>query len=500
MSSIPQGMNSNTGASSNNTVGGPSTTPAEVYQPTVRVMRLYKPGLHLTSVFPNLPSHLTSNDEEFLSQITRGTDLNLSPYLLLPDSFGEIYCGEKFSAYIAVVNGYPRVSFYQVSLAIRLQTASTVYDLYDIRIAPNTPIAVHQTKVLNCNETSDIIVQQYLNELGTHTLRVTVQYLTSPTSEPKTLRKFYRFNVLQPLILMSTFMEINDKPMVQCQVTNSTKSPIYIEELNFIPLNENSKFIALKDPITTYTPSFSKNDENNPALIDYKNNSTIMKYCENDSLLLLQADESYAFAFMFTMFDGIIGKSIGHPEIVWCTTMGEFSVFKGEDTVMKSAPSSANNNQNVSNRPNMNNSINNFDYMSNKLRVQCISCPSTAMIGEEVIIILRINNQSNLNINTQLQCRNHLDIASNISNDVDNNNLSKSSFVNGLCVTGVTYVNLGVIESGGCVETTITVYALSSGLHELSSIYAVDITTGIEYANPSLCKILVSDTINDTEE
>lgn len=154
----------------------------------------------------------------------------MSPYLLLPDSFGDIYAGEKFSAYIAVVNGFAQVPFYQVTLAVRLQTSTTVIDLADTRMHADAT----SSKTLSCNETFDMIVAQTLNELGIHTLRVSVQYLLTPTSEVKTLRKFYRFNVLQPLVIQSSYVELNGKPMVQCEVTNATKSPIYIDEVRIL--------------------------------------------------------------------------------------------------------------------------------------------------------------------------------------------------------------------------------------------------------------------------
>ena len=161
-----------------------------------------------------------------------GADFALSSFLLLPDSFGDIYAGEKFSAYIAVVNGFTQVPFYQVNLAVRLQTATTVIDLADTRLhAEIADSNQYNSKTLNCNETFDMIVSQILNELGIHTLRVSVQYMLTPTSEVKTLRKFYRFNVLQPLVIQSSYIEVNGKPMVQCEVTNATKSPIYIDEV-----------------------------------------------------------------------------------------------------------------------------------------------------------------------------------------------------------------------------------------------------------------------------
>jgi hypothetical protein len=191
----------------------------------------YKPGFHLVQSLPHIPHTFAADNINY--DKTSGSDFTLSPFLLLPDSFGDIYAGEKFSAYIAVVNGFAQVPFYQVNLAVRLQTSTTVIDLADTRA--NAEIAgsnQYHSKTLNCNETFDMIVSQTLTELGIHTLRVSVQYLLTPTSEVKTLRKFYRFNVLQPLVIQSSFVEVNGKPMVQCEVTNATKSPIYIDEVS----------------------------------------------------------------------------------------------------------------------------------------------------------------------------------------------------------------------------------------------------------------------------
>lgn len=180
--------------------------------------------------FPHVPNSFSSGELDISK--SHASDFTLSPFLLLPDSFGDIYAGEKFSAYIAVVNGFAQVPFYQVTLAVRLQTATTVIDLADTRA--NAEIAgsnQYLSKTLNCNETFDMIVSQTLNGLGIHTLRVSVHFMYSPTGELKTLRKFYRFNVLQPLVIQSSYLELNGKPMIQCEVTNATKSPIYIDEV-----------------------------------------------------------------------------------------------------------------------------------------------------------------------------------------------------------------------------------------------------------------------------
>ena len=177
---------------------------------------------------PTLPQLPLSLPGSTVCDEAASAEFTLSSFLLLPDSFGDIYAGEKFSAYIAVVNGYQSIPFYQVSLSVRLQTSTTVIDLSEHRLPGTT---LQNGKTLNFNQTTDIAVQHVLNELGIHTLRVSVQYLLSPSGEPKTLRKFYRFNVLQPLVIQSSYLEINGLPMVQCEVTNATKSPVYIDEV-----------------------------------------------------------------------------------------------------------------------------------------------------------------------------------------------------------------------------------------------------------------------------
>lgn len=209
----------------NTTPDGPS--------PTVRVMRLYKPSL---TTIPCLPQLST---EEFLSpnrrKSTRSSDFTISPYLMLPDSFGDIYLGEFFSAYISVINGVQDLPYNNVTLSARLQTVNASHDLFDSRAVAGKDSG--RANVLNTGESIDMVVQHTLSELGTHTLRVTVYYTDSKTNEPKTLRKFYRFNVLNPLTILVASYDLNDRFMIQCQVTNITKVLIHIQEVFFFSVN-----------------------------------------------------------------------------------------------------------------------------------------------------------------------------------------------------------------------------------------------------------------------
>ena len=201
-----------------------------IAHPTVRVMRLYKPCMH---VIPTLPPTIESS-------ISKNADFAVSPFLLLPDSFGDIYTGELFSAYIAVVNGNQDSTLVQVSLSVRLQTTNATHDLIDWRPISNEQSGV--SKSLDPNEAVDVVVKHTLTELGTHTLRVSVQYSSRHFGESKTLRKFYRFNVLQPLLILSSGTDIGDRILVQSLVTNTTKSPLFIEEVSPCSIH-NSRYI-----------------------------------------------------------------------------------------------------------------------------------------------------------------------------------------------------------------------------------------------------------------
>jgi hypothetical protein len=197
-------------------------------QPTVRVMRLYKPLMHNNSII----TPLTSNPHVGMDYNTiADPDFLLSQYLLLPDSFGDIYLGELFSAYVSVVNGIQDTTYQQVTLSIRLQTLNAAHDLYDSRPVEGIPSC--SAKQLGPNQTLDAVVQHTLSELGTHTLRVSVVYTDPKTGEVnKSLRKFYRFNVLNPINIVIACVELYDRYMVQCQVQNTTKIMLFLEDVS----------------------------------------------------------------------------------------------------------------------------------------------------------------------------------------------------------------------------------------------------------------------------
>jgi hypothetical protein len=178
---------------------------------------------------PNLVPPSPTQLRENAFNANSSSDFTISPYILLPESFGDIYLGETFSAYVSVLNGNQEVPLYQVSLTVRLRTTNAEYNLNDIR--PVTGVQSGSAAMLGPNENLDMVVSIPLNEVGTHTLSATGQFSLSKTSDLLQVKKFYRFNVSQPLSIVSFCTEVGNKVMIQSQVTNVAKSALYLEEV-----------------------------------------------------------------------------------------------------------------------------------------------------------------------------------------------------------------------------------------------------------------------------
>eukprot|EP01031_Cornospumella_fuschlensis_P033198 gene33198-40166_t len=433
-------------------------TPIDHVQPIVRVMRLYKPGLHMTNTIPYfhgrnnpLPPHM---HDESLPSI-------LSNFLLLPDSFGDIYLGERFTGYIAVLNGLQHVTFQNVTLNVRLQTTTSVIELPDTR-----PSATSSSSLAH-NETKEVVVSQLLTELGTHTLRVSVQYTSPYHPEVKTLRKFYRFNVLQPLMVLSTYLEVGQLPMVQGQLTNNTKAPIFIEEINFVSKNTDAAWTALHSPTNILDPSA-------PLALD--------------DIILVQPEESYAFAFQCTAHHlQLADKSVGYPLIRWSNSFGEQGVYRGEDAFIKPPHTP-------------------LSLLPQPIKGILLSAPATVEEGSRFEVKLRLINTSNAPFPASLSLRN-LSIPSaspsnaNAAARSSDERLSLSApGVNftphspkGLVFVGLTSYYLGVIEGGNDdgVDVTVHLVAANGGLYDIPPIGVINAVTKERYYISNLCKVLV---------
>lgn len=347
--------------------------------PTVRVMRLYKPCLHASLSHTDISSQSAVNGGEVDASSGANScnsyssdNFFLTPYLLFPDSFGDIYCGEVFSAYISIVNGSAYNNMKLVSMSVRLQGSNNVHDLKDIYSSSceaNTSKSVNDgaapsetaasstvLNVLDREEHFDTVVKHRLDELGVQILRVSIQYISGDIdsgNKVETLRKFYRFNVIQP-VEMTDYKEIsfynNDTKeritTVQNKATNLTKAHLFVEKNT---LSKLSDYNNVEYQLLHISKDFS---ENHTILGDY---SKKLQHFSLTQSCYLEPNESFTYSYINRESSSSTSVSSGDKgkegsdnlnyshNITWTTFMGETGNTENSRVAFESRISNDNN-------------------------------------------------------------------------------------------------------------------------------------------------------------
>jgi len=130
-----------------------------------------------------------------------------------------------------------------------------------LQVNTDTLRVSNPASVLNPNENVDMIVEYELQEAGSHTLRVSVNYIEASLSgfrhpldgtdttekAPKSVRKFYRFNVLEPLLVEAKLFQLpqkhidKDAPIGLCclRIQNIMKQRCFLDEIILEKVVEN---------------------------------------------------------------------------------------------------------------------------------------------------------------------------------------------------------------------------------------------------------------------
>jgi hypothetical protein len=173
----------------------------ETAVPTLRVMRLQNPELHMPTA--------GSLDSQPL----------LNNAVCLPDSL-DVYVGETFTAYLGVINSSRSFPIRRLNVTAQLQTPTQRWQL---------PSPLDATTSSNPTSTGgfgmdvpplagvDAVVSHAIEEAGQHILRVEVSSLGAD-GNLKTFRKFYRFQVTHPVVLRERTVRAGD---AACWVTLS---------------------------------------------------------------------------------------------------------------------------------------------------------------------------------------------------------------------------------------------------------------------------------------
>ncbi|CAO3597552.1 unnamed protein product [Absidia cylindrospora] len=154
-------------------------------------------------------------------------DFGLGQMLKLPSAFGNIYLGESFSTFISINNETVSERVHDIGIKVELQTSSQRFSLYDTLSNTQTTM---EPKVSH-----DVTVSHEIKELGVHILVCSVHYV-APDGKKRHFRKFYKFQVSNPLAVKTKLNNLADgRVFMEAQVQNVSAGPMYLERMKFDP-------------------------------------------------------------------------------------------------------------------------------------------------------------------------------------------------------------------------------------------------------------------------
>ncbi|TMW46077.1 hypothetical protein DOY81_008849 [Sarcophaga bullata] len=180
---------------------------------------------------PTAPNYFLLTAKLSLKQVfeSEGTSIAGSEFLaagqfmLLPQSFGNIYLGETFSSYICVHN----------CTSHTVEGVTVKADLQSNNTRINLPMHENKAKpaALGPDETLDDVIRYEVKEIGTHILVCEVNYIT-PAGLAQYFRKFFKFRVLKPLDVKTKFYNAEmDEIYLEAQIQNITTGPFCLEKV-----------------------------------------------------------------------------------------------------------------------------------------------------------------------------------------------------------------------------------------------------------------------------
>lgn len=172
----------------------------------LKVMRLTRPTLAspvvVTCDSMDLPGNTLNNELKSDCTALQGMEtLAVGQFMVLPQSFGNIYLGEIFSSYLSVHNGSNQL-VKNVTVKADLQTSTQI-----ISLSGNSG----GMKGLAPDSTVDEVIHHEVKEIGTHILVCEVTYTpTSSGATPQSFRKYYKLQVVKPLDVKTKFYNAED--------------------------------------------------------------------------------------------------------------------------------------------------------------------------------------------------------------------------------------------------------------------------------------------------
>jgi len=431
----------------------------ETAVPTLKVMRLQSPDLDIP----------TSRSLE--SRALLGSSMSL------PDSFGVIHVGETFTAYLGAVNVSNTHFVRRLTVTAQLQTPSHRWPL------PSNLDAALGADVAPADGV-DAIVSRALEESGQHILRVEVGYLSSEGTN-KTLRKFYRFNVANPLNIRElTVRSGDDSCFVSIAVENVSIAPMVISQVSF----ETSKGLKA-ERIGMSSLSSVPDTVTAVSLLDSSGHlppKSSLRYM----FRIRTSGEEYAL-------NGIAcGDELGKAVLEWTKTMGEAGRIASSSIICPASHPPGINEKNPAKF--MMGSENQFVVDGSGLSMDVAAIAANRAAGKAhsdldyalPITVEPIDPPKTMRLaqpeEVQFLVVNHSDVTRTVQLQFRLNHMS------GVAICGKSFKNLGELPgNGGSAVFGVRLIGLVGGLLRVQGCCVVDLGTGLEIAQPPLFNVFI---------
>ncbi|KAG0203472.1 hypothetical protein BGX28_004258 [Mortierella sp. GBA30] len=307
-------------------------------------------------------------------------NFGVSELLTMPAAFGNIYLGETFTSYICA-NNESAHPVRDVILKAELQTSTLRFALSDIlasqklQSSPRLPSESPLTSVpspssstgghiqlLESGKTNEMIVSHEIKELGIHILVCSIQY-TTLDGQQKSFRKFYKFQVLNPLSVKtkvnhpssSTAVSVQDGAnqsggsitninvskgglvLLEAMVQNVSGVTMWMERMRFEPADA----FTVKDlNVVIEEEVDSRNTKKTNEMEEKGEKSPVSIFGEHD---YFAPNDIRQYLYMLTPKPGkeLLAKTtnaLGKMDILWRSQFGETGRLQTSQLTRKPAP------------------------------------------------------------------------------------------------------------------------------------------------------------------
>ena len=442
--------------------------------PTLKVMRLQKPELDIAKAGTLTPS---------------GSLLGSS--LCLPDSFGVIHVGETFTAYLGALNVSKRLQVTHLTVTAQLQTPSQRWHMTSKTLDECNAAGGCE---LQPEQGIDSIVSHTLEEAGQHILRVEVGY-GGAGGAIKSLRKFYRFQVSNPLTISELAYRTGDSScFLSVSLQNNgheSKGRLTISSAAF-EAEHGLITESIGPPPNVVNRSIQ---ETHPG---FKVNAKTYCFPKGADLFdqsgLLERGDCTQYAFKISVLksqtsSGVFvkgikdGDQIGKSIFTWRKACGEVGRMASIPVTCQSSHVLLHDNDpRGTAKPTHTIAKNSMNTIGSEhqntldpvfpVTVEPINPPRQLKLGIPFDVEFFVQNHSNEFISAQLQFR--------------------SDLMKGILVCGPSSKNLEDIPAnGGSATVLVRFIALSAGLAQLTGCYVANLATGQSTPQPPMLNTMV---------